>query len=182
MVRGEESKVAAKARRMAERKMDDRSLRISREKAAQLLSRHGDREPIRQQARLYRERWAELLDCERKQELAAIAERRKAPIEKLIQEGITIDGLQGYWQDNSKRHFGKRAAVFKLDAAEPLPRTLFRAGDKVTIMPSAMSPPTSDDSASFVEDDFVIEAEVVERQRTFIRLKFDEADEDVDLV
>ncbi|TKY86071.1 hypothetical protein EX895_004896 [Sporisorium graminicola] len=163
--------------------MDDRSLRISKEKAAQLLSRNAEREPIRQQARLYREKWAELLNHERTQELAAIAERRKAPIDKLIEEGIAIDGLQAYWQDDSKRHFGKRVAVFKLDAAEPLPRTLFRAGDKVTIMPSPAPPsPTSDDPESPLHDDFVIEAEVVERQRSYIRLKFDEKDEDVDLV
>lgn len=182
MVKGEESKVAAKARRTAERKMDDRSLRISREKAAQLLSRNAEREPIRQQAKLYREKWNELLNYERTQELAAIAERRKAPIDKLIQEGIAIDGLQAYWQDDSKRHFGKRVAVFKLDAAEPLPRTLFRAGDKVTIMPSTMPSTSSDDPESLLQDDFVIKAEVVERQRTYIRLKFDENDEDVDLV
>lgn len=182
MVRGEESKVAAKARRTAERKMDDRSLRISKEKAAHLLSRHGEREPTRQQAKLYRDKWAELLNYERIQELAAIAERRKAPIDKLIEQGIAIEGLQGYWQDDSKRHFGKRVAVFKLDAAEPLPRTLFRAGDKVTIMPSLAASQNNRDPAALLEDDAVIEAEVVERQRTFIRLKFDEGDEDVDLV
>lgn len=184
MVSGEESKVAAKSRRTAERKMDDRSLRISREKAAQLLERHAERGPIRQEAKLYREKWSELLNYERTQELAAIAERRKAPIEKLVEEGIAIDGLIGYWQDDSRRHFGKRVAVFKLDAAEPLPRTLFRAGDKVTIMPSAASLTASTDSspASLLDNDAVIEAEVVERQRSFLRLKFDEADEDVDLV
>ncbi|SJX66115.1 related to regulator of nonsense transcripts 1 [Sporisorium reilianum f. sp. reilianum] len=182
MVKGEESKIAAKARRTAERKMDDRSLRISREKAAQLLSRNAEREPIRQQAKLYRENWAELLNYERTQELATIAERRKAPIDKLVEEGIAIDGLQAYWQDDSKRHFGKRVAVFKLDAAEPLPRTLFRAGDKVTIMPSTAPVPQSDDPESILQDELVIEAEVVERQRTYLRLKFDESDEDVDLV
>ena len=182
MVQGTESKVAAKARRTAERKMDDRSLRISRERAAQLLQRNAEREPIRQQAKLYRDKWTELLDHERTQELAAIAERRKAPIEKLVEEGIAIDGLQAYWQDDSRRHFGKKVAVFKLDAAEPLPRTLFRAGDKVTIMPSAATLPQDKDALSLLEDEFVIEAEVVERQRTFIRLKFDENDEDVDLV
>ncbi len=121
MVMGQESKIAAKSRRTAERKMDDRSLRISREKAAQLLSRNAEREPIRQEAKLYRDKWTELLNHERTQEHAAIAERRKAPIERLIDEGIAIDGLQAYWQDDSKRHFGKRTAVFKLDAAEPLP-------------------------------------------------------------
>ncbi|EST05874.2 P-loop containing nucleoside triphosphate hydrolase [Kalmanozyma brasiliensis GHG001] len=162
--------------------MDDRSQRISREKAAQLLLRNAEREPIRQEAKLYRDRWTGLLNYERTQELAAIAERRKAPIDKLVEEGIAIDGLQAYWQDDSKRHFGKRVAVFKLDAAEPLPRTLFRAGDKVTIMPSTASSMTSMDPASLLEDEFVIEAEVVERQRTFLRLKFDENDEDVDLV
>ncbi|KAJ9478787.1 hypothetical protein PHBOTO_002288 [Pseudozyma hubeiensis] len=182
MVRGEESKMAAKTRRTAERKMDDRSLRISREKAVSLLSRFGEREPIRQRAKLYRDKWAELLNYERMQELSAIAERRKAPIDKLIEEGIAIDGLQGYWQDDSKRHFGKRVAVFKLDAAEPLPRTLFRAGDKVTIMPSASQSAAINDPASLLEDEVVIEAEVVERQRNFLRLKFDESDEDVDLV
>lgn len=182
MVQGIESKVAAKARRTAERKMDDRSLRISRESAAQLLHRNAEREPIRQEAKSYCDKWSELLNHERTQELAVIAERRKAPIEKLMEEGIAIDGLQAYWQDDSKRHFGKKVAVFKLDAAEPLPRTLFRAGDKVTIMPSMAAPSHTSDSAALLEDEFVIEAEVVERQRTFLRLKFDENDEDVDLV
>lgn len=179
MVSGQESKVAAKNRRTAERKMDDRSLRMSKEKAAQLLQRNAEREPLRREAKVYRDKWSELLNHERTQELAAIAERRKAPIEKLVEEGIAIDGLQGYWQDDSRRHFGKKVAVFKLDAAEPLPRTLFRAGDKVTIMPSA----SGDSSAvPLPEEDLVIEAEVVERKRSFIRLKFDENDEDIDLV
>ncbi|GAK64024.1 p-loop containing nucleoside triphosphate hydrolase protein [Moesziomyces antarcticus] len=179
MLIGEESKFAAKARRTAERKMDDRSFRMSREKAAQLIQRNGERQPIREQARLYRQNWTQLLDHERNQELAAIAERRKAPIDKLVDEGIAIDGLQAYWQDDSRRHFGKKVAVFKLDAAEPLPRTLFRAGDKVTIMPSTTSGPYAGQPLAEEE---VIEAEVVERQRTFLRLKFDERDEDVDLV
>lgn len=182
MVKGEESKIAAKARRTAERKMDDRSLRISRERVAQLIARNAEREPLRQKAKLYRDKWTELLDHERTQELAAIAERRRAPIDKLVEEGIAIDGLQGYWQDDSKRHFGKRVAVFKLDAAEPLPRTLFRAGDKVTIMPSAMAASHADDVGSLPKDALVVEAEVVERQRSFLRLKFDEKDEDLDLV
>ncbi|KAJ1602537.1 hypothetical protein NDA14_006412 [Ustilago hordei] len=183
MVSGTESKVAAKARRLAERKMDDRSLRISREQATQLLHRNAEREPLRQAAKVYRDKWTELLDHERTQELSAIAERRKAPIDKLIEEGIAIDGLQGYWQDNSRRHFGKKVAVFKLDAAEPLPRTLFCAGDKVTIMPSAVASSSAKSATPpLLEDDYVIEAEVVERQRNFIRLKFDENDEDIDLV
>lgn len=183
MLTGTESKVAAKARRLAERKMDNRSFRISREQAKQLLHRNAEREPVRQEAKVYRDKWNELLNYERTQELAAIAERRKAPIDKLIEEGIAIDGLQGYWQDESRRHFGKKVAVFKLDAAEPLPRTLFRAGDKVTIMPSAMGSSSAKDAAPpLLEDDYVIEAEVVERQRNFIRLKFDESDEDIDLV
>ncbi|KAJ1020051.1 hypothetical protein NDA16_004331 [Ustilago loliicola] len=183
MVAGTESKVAAKARRLAERKMDDRSLRISRERATQLLDRNAEREPLRQEAKVYRDKWTELLDHERTQELAAIAERRKAPIYKLVEEGIAIDGLQGYWQDDSRRHFGKRVAVFKLDAAEPLPRTLFRAGDKVTIMPPAVASSSAKGATPpLLEDDYVIEAEVVERQRNFLRLKFDEKDEDIDLV
>ncbi|PWZ01514.1 hypothetical protein BCV70DRAFT_236186 [Testicularia cyperi] len=193
MLKGEESKVATKMRRKKEKRMDDRGQRMMKEEEIEALLRYAEREPIRQESIRYRFQWSEMLDYERAQELETIKERRKAPIQQLIEEGIAIDGLQAYWQDESRRHFGKRVAVFKLSAAQSLPRNLFRAGDKVTIMPSrpstfgdvAFGNPSSESESvdlSHGKDGRLVEAEVVEKQKSYLRLKFDEEDEDLDLV
>ncbi len=62
---------------------------------------------------------------------------------------------------------------------------LAHSSEQETRSPLCHRPPSprhaSRRSQGLLEDDFVIEAEVVERQRTFIRLKFDENDEDIDL-
>lgn len=175
MRKGKESKVAAKARRKLEAKMDDRFRRISNERSSLDSIHYEQRDEIRSHAIDYREHWLEVMNHEREQELAVIRKRRKTPIEKLTEFGLAIDKLQAYWQDGSARHFGKRVAVFKLAAAQDLPRNQFRPGDRVTIT-------RTDDESQPNPDADGINAEVVEKKRNLLRIKFDQVHEKIDLV
>ncbi|KAN0065366.1 hypothetical protein ACQY0O_001202 [Thecaphora frezii] len=190
MLKGEEGKKAAKFRQLREqalRKKGASPQEIELERR-RLEVRRESRAGIQSAAEAYRKRWTEILEYERTKEMEAIRERLKSPIHKLIEDGLAFDDLQAYWQDDNRRHFGKRTAVFKLSGAQELPHNHFKVGDKVTIVPSAggYSPESADDAdsaaADLALDEERIEAEIVEKQRTYLRLKFDAQHEETDLV
>ncbi|EPQ30916.1 uncharacterized protein PFL1_01814 [Pseudozyma flocculosa PF-1] len=208
MLVGDEGKMTEKAIRWREKALRKQGL-SARDIALERLrleARKGERAGIRAEAAAYRQRWLDILDLERAREMQEIRERLKSPVDRLIEDGLAFDGLQAYWQDDSRRHFGKRVAVFKLSGAQELPRSHFKIGDKVTIVPSALasqaagdvesaddaSASMSADAAETVDaaaamaelawDEHRIEAEIVDKQKTYLRLKFDEELEKTDLV
>ena len=207
LLNGEETKTTEKIWKLRQRYLTKQGLsaqqvtyQVAKERA-QIQTRREERAPIRTAAKAYRKRWSNILGMERAREMEEIKERRKSPIEKLVQDGIAIDRLQAYWQDNSRRHFGKRVAMFKLFGAQELPRNEFKPGDKVTLVPSeserspallqalrdGLSPSSAQtgpvpEDAELSWESFHLEAEIVEKQKTYLRLKFDQEDEKVDLV
>ncbi|PWN50199.1 P-loop containing nucleoside triphosphate hydrolase protein [Violaceomyces palustris] len=145
---------------------------------------------LSEKAEEYRTLWETILAHEREENRRELEERRKSPIDVLVKQGIALDGLLAYWQSNNQRRFGKRVAVFKYPASQELPRNHFKAGDKVTVIPSQPPhDPRSDDGARNSPEDLEsawerqrMPAEVVDIGATQIRLGFEEEFEKADLI
>ncbi|KAL4401765.1 RNA helicase [Malassezia pachydermatis] len=121
-------------------------------------------------ARRYQQHWQRVLSYERAHHEDEQAEQRSRPLEERIALGVTIDGLMAFWQ--RERHFGRRVGIFKLPGSRRLPRHKLLAGSVVEIRPEPLAtdmPPR------------VVTAEVLDVSATQIRVRFSEANEDLDL-
>ncbi len=102
-----------------------------------------------------------------------IAMRKLWPTEKLVERGLALTDLQGYWLSDSSRHFGKRVAVFRKTGNQRFGWTKLGNGDAVILQPSSAPGSTAHVPC--------VAGAIIEKGPTKLRIAVDDASSQVDL-